>query len=244
MHLHEHETLAPTYQHDLPLLQKSPISPFRDELCCPFPNSNSWHHKHPPAPARTMAVPGKGREAAGGTAKTSQPLFQAHAMLLCCWNLCQVSFRKIKFSHFKVFASYPPYPQLLSLQQTAAGCNAGLCPVKHIFELLQSTSCPTEPTRNWSVPLPAPLKPRLGGPERSSRTCPPLLWLSDATESRDLGPLAGTCHLSAKAQTPATTDLQMRRSSCHPNASLVTATATLLDPDLAKTVGLAMDNFS
>lgn len=52
---------------------KVPGPSFWDELCCPFPNSNIWHHKHPPAPARrrqeqTIAVPGKGRGAAGGMA--------------------------------------------------------------------------------------------------------------------------------------------------------------------------------
>lgn len=113
----------------------------------------------------------QGREEKQQEGRPTRPLFQVPAKLLCC-NLCQVSFRKIKFADFKVFAPYPPSPQPLALQQALAACNAGLCLPKYIFRLLRGAHCPTAPVQNWSVPLADQLRLQLGEPERSSRTCP------------------------------------------------------------------------
>lgn len=100
-----------------------------------FPYSNSWHHKHPPVPATTRqeqtdAVPGKGRDTAGGTAKPDA------IPGVCSVPLLLASFRKIKLADFQVFSFYPHSPRLLSLQQALTGWNVGLCPTEYIFKLL------------------------------------------------------------------------------------------------------------
>lgn len=61
----------------------------------------------------------QGREEKQQEGWPTRPLFQVPATLLCC-NLCQVSFRKIKFADFKVFAPCPHSPA--SFPSADSGC--------------------------------------------------------------------------------------------------------------------------
>lgn len=152
-----------------------------------FPYSNSWHHKYPLVPATTRqeqtdAVPGKGRDTAGGTATPDA------IPGVCSVPLLLASFRKIKLADFQVFSFYPHSPQLLSLQQALTGWNVGLSHRIYFQTAAPWAQCQTEACLSqgsWDCDLES--LGCLQGPVWA------LLWLSDATDTRKLWSPAGTC---------------------------------------------------
>lgn len=120
MNFCEPETPKPYFhmEQDSPYLQTPLATPLSRSAVLSFPNSYSWHQKHPSAPAKTRQLLSQRREGKQREGLPTQPLFQELWELLCCCNLCQVSFRKIKFADFKAFLLNPhppsffPFPRL------------------------------------------------------------------------------------------------------------------------------------
>lgn len=175
----------------------------------------------------------QGREEKQQEGRPTRPLFQVPAKLLCC-NLCQVSFRKIKFADFKVFAPYPPSPQPLALQQALAACNAGALSPKIHFPTAAGRALPHCPSAKLKRAAPRAAETATRGAWEVLKDLSGLCF--DRPMQQKLGSLTTSRDLLAKAQPQAGTELRMPRSNGNPNASLsplFTATVTLLDSDLA-----------